>query len=827
MTMLRRWFSKGDRKKSKAALKDGAISENVTAVELLEPLEGSEYAMEPQESAVDTTVEENQCLTQQLEERPDEQDDTDESVNQLSFQTSTTNKVKHLQQMQKQHLDANSNNETTFHYDVSNEESANEDMDKNKFSSILSTMTDDYIPFGDGSNKIFGYENFGNTCYCNSVLQCLYHLDDFKLNLLKTSLRSSSLPECSFLEDSPRMRKLEMPGNIPKHFTEASFVDNSKITCTCKNNNNSGKIRKNSDEKIGGKTKTMFRSFIKKTDNNPNNSNNNDTNTKKVPCTVHKNINAMKPIQNSAPNLTTHTNFTKLDTRIQHTISETPTGMTQQQRKPSLVQGLSLNVRSNTNNVILGRPIDKKKLSNSFPSSSPTTTKNPSSNNAFSNNLEKKLEMAETLPDIVEISMSGNFKTDIFQENQNLQTNGQQVNQCSPPRYLTIEEKKKNALINGPILNIDHLLDNNNNKTRDSNLYNGLKDIFECIIENKFLTGVVSPTEFVQLLKKENVLFDTMMHQDAHEFFNFLINQLSDYIQTDCANPQDDNFINESFQGILTNRIKCLSCDNVTSRDEPFLDFPIEVQEHKEFTDISTILKSYHQKEMLGGHNKFYCSQCCTLQEAQRTVGLKKLPNTLALHLKRFKYSEEHFTNIKLFNKIVYPLELNVSSSFTSSISKKYKLQGIVVHMGSSPQQGHYVAICKTDKYGWLLFDDETASWINEEEVLSFIGDEKSQNTAYVLFYEEVKDENDTISTSSSVTSGKRNKMYEDNIRQVIEYDDLMRLSSKKFSWQKLISGSSTNGMEDLLNPGNILNTKTASPRRKSRLFSFRKNHND
>lgn len=77
------------------------------------------------------------------------------------------------------------------------------------------------------------------------------------------------------------------------------------------------------------------------------------------------------------------------------------------------------------------------------------------------------------------------------------------------------------------MLNIDHSLNGSDKAT----LYSSLRDIFECITENTYLTGVVSPSSFVDVLKRENVLFNTTMHQDAHEFFNFLLNELSEYIE--------------------------------------------------------------------------------------------------------------------------------------------------------------------------------------------------------------------------------------------------------------------------------------------------------
>lgn len=71
-----------------------------------------------------------------------------------------------------------------------------------------------------------------------------------------------------------------------------------------------------------------------------------------------------------------------------------------------------------------------------------------------------------------------------------------------------MNKEKKAALIRGPVLNVDHLL----YPTEEATLYNGLKDIFESITENLSLTGIVSPTEFVKILKKRKRL---VQHYDA------------------------------------------------------------------------------------------------------------------------------------------------------------------------------------------------------------------------------------------------------------------------------------------------------------------------
>lgn len=48
------------------------------------------------------------------------------------------------------------------------------------------------------------------------------------------------------------------------------------------------------------------------------------------------------------------------------------------------------------------------------------------------------------------------------------------------------------------------------------------------IMSQKKKTGCLSPMPFLQKLKQENELFNTTMHQDAHEFLNYLLNAVAE-----------------------------------------------------------------------------------------------------------------------------------------------------------------------------------------------------------------------------------------------------------------------------------------------------------
>ena len=313
-------------------------------------------------------------------------------------------------------------------------------------------------------------------------------------------------------------------------------------------------------------------------------------------------------------------------------------------------------------------------------------------------------------------------------------------------------------------------------------LFTSLKDLFEAIIVHESRLGVVSPSKFLEILRRDNEMFRTPMHQDAHEFLNLLLNlvvegveQYSKYLEangkvigeagaavvngvTDAMAPvvnsvlpanmqkatkQSSRWVHELFEGTLTSETRCLTCENVSQRDEPFLDLSVDLENHN---SVTSCLRRFSEEEMLCERNKFHCDNCSGLQEAEKRMKVKRLPRVLALHLKRFKYTEDMQRLQKLFHRVVYPFYLRLfnTTDDAEDPDRLYELYAVVVHIGGGPYHGHYVSIIKTQDRGWLLFDDEMVEPVDKRFVTKFFGDGLDANghpkglaCAYVLFYQE------------------------------------------------------------------------------------------
>ncbi|KAG4121650.1 hypothetical protein ERO13_D11G222150v2 [Gossypium hirsutum] len=292
---------------------------------------------------------------------------------------------------------------------------------------------------------------------------------------------------------------------------------------------------------------------------------------------------------------------------------------------------------------------------------------------------------------------------------------------------------------------LEYYSSNKNGVDAEDNLLTCLADLFTQISSQKKKTGVIAPKRFVQRLKKQNELFRSYMHQkEAQAAKNDAeTSSPSEKTANGPKNPQANGvkkeplvtWVHKNFQGILTNETRCLRCETVTARDETFFDLSLDIEQN---SSITSCLKNFSSTETLNAEDKFFCDKCCSLQEAQKRMKIKKPPHILVIHLKRFKYIEQLGRYKKLSYRVVFPLELKLSNTVEDA-DLEYSLFAVVVHVGSGPNHGHYVSLVKSHSH-WLFFDDENVEMIDESAVQTFFGSaqEFSSNTdhGYILFYE-------------------------------------------------------------------------------------------
>ncbi|KAI1261754.1 cysteine proteinase [Xylariaceae sp. FL1019] len=330
----------------------------------------------------------------------------------------------------------------------------------------------------------------------------------------------------------------------------------------------------------------------------------------------------------------------------------------------------------------------------------------------------------------------------------------------------TPEYKKKQAMLKGPILELAQ--ENITPFDMDESTFTSLRDIFMALVESNTRTGVLSPQRFLEIFKRDNEMFRSSLHQDAHEFYGLVLNDVIATVESTAQrllnngaeqgmdgatdslraalgavartgngiNSPGTGWVHDIFEGVLASETKCLTCETTSQRDETFLDLSIDLEEH---ASVTSCLQNFSAEEMLCERNKFHCDHCGGLQEAEKRMKIKRLPRVLALHLKRFKYTEDYSRLQKLFHRVVYPYQLRMfnTTEEAEDPDRLYELYAVVIHIGGNALHGHYVSVIKTEDRGWLLFDDELVEPVDKHYVRNFFGDKPGQACAYVLFYQE------------------------------------------------------------------------------------------
>ncbi|XP_045468882.1 ubiquitin carboxyl-terminal hydrolase 1 [Harmonia axyridis] len=171
------------------------------------------------------------------------------------------------------------------------------------------------------------------------------------------------------------------------------------------------------------------------------------------------------------------------------------------------------------------------------------------------------------------------------------------------------------------------------------------------------------------------------------------------------------NFLAEDFEGITLVRTKCLECESVTERKEPFYDIPVPIMSETEF-DITKIedvspseiyRKACVTSEKLCDANKYLCDKCKRYNEASRDVLFERLPNMMILQLKRFNTSTSGVHKVNTY--LPTPLELDCFCESCCKLngdevsSHYYKLSCIIMHLGGTMASGHYIAYVKASNY--------------------------------------------------------------------------------------------------------------------------------
>ncbi|XP_021937087.1 ubiquitin carboxyl-terminal hydrolase 3-like isoform X4 [Zootermopsis nevadensis] len=272
--------------------------------------------------------------------------------------------------------------------------------------------------------------------------------------------------------------------------------------------------------------------------------------------------------------------------------------------------------------------------------------------------------------------------------------------------------------------------------------------------------GAISPESLFLVIWKIVPRFRGYQQQDAHEFLRYMLDRLHtellhllpDFTLKDnpyisLGHKSRSSIVTSVFGGTLQSEVRCLNCSSESKKHDPFLDLSLDIPEKfqllkktKDSEDLpppcnlADCLTSFIEVEELAETELYYCNNCKSKQRSTKRFWIRRLPNVLCLHLKRFRWHNSLRT--KIDTNISFPVTaLDMSQFVLSSLhetrrsgmgSNLYDLAAVIVHHGSGVGSGHYTAFAVNDGQ-WFHFNDSTVR-LTEDEVVA-------KCKPYIMFY--------------------------------------------------------------------------------------------
>nr|XP_026493141.1 ubiquitin carboxyl-terminal hydrolase 3-like isoform X1 [Vanessa tameamea] len=250
--------------------------------------------------------------------------------------------------------------------------------------------------------------------------------------------------------------------------------------------------------------------------------------------------------------------------------------------------------------------------------------------------------------------------------------------------------------------------------------------------------GAISPECLFLVIWKVVPRFRGYQQQDAHEFLRYMLDRLHTELQQLLpAERPAASIVTAVFGGTLQSEVRCLACGTESKKFDPFLDLSLELPEsgrHETPVALTDCLSSFVQVEELADTERYFCSSCKCKQKSTKQFWIRRLPNVLCLHLKRFRW--HNYFRTKVDTSISFPLSsLDMSRFVLANVpdtrrsgrgSFLYDLAAVIVHHGSGAGSGHYTAFAINEEQ-WFHFNDQTVRATDASAVASC--------KPYILFY--------------------------------------------------------------------------------------------
>ena len=306
------------------------------------------------------------------------------------------------------------------------------------------------------------------------------------------------------------------------------------------------------------------------------------------------------------------------------------------------------------------------------------------------------------------------------------------------------------VLIHTPIF-INEFLNNKEEikKMPITTSYNFLQ-IYDNIIKAKdYKNKEVDISSFIYFFSLKHPQFKPNEQQDAIEFFRVISEDINTelnkankkYIYKEIEfsddnnkiimskeferqiNEKENSIISQNFYSQLLNTYIC-ECQAIKYSFQRIGDIPLLLPDKRKDVSLNELLDIYFSGETVDFEYK--CKNCHKIVKHLKYVRFAILPKILIISLQRIDTMKNKKNNIKVIFEDFLDLDKFIDNDFLKGNSSKYKLYGVVCHMGTV-NFGHYTAYLNLGLKGrWFEFNDSS---------VTITGNEFPKDNAYILFY--------------------------------------------------------------------------------------------
>ncbi|XP_020630416.1 ubiquitin carboxyl-terminal hydrolase 12-like isoform X2 [Orbicella faveolata] len=245
----------------------------------------------------------------------------------------------------------------------------------------------------------------------------------------------------------------------------------------------------------------------------------------------------------------------------------------------------------------------------------------------------------------------------------------------------------------------------------------------------------INPSSLLRTFHNRNPGMLPGLQHDAHEGLVQLLNGIV---------TEDTRWT--PLQAMVQNARECTRCNQVIVGTEEWRHFvcTASMQGCNSVQDCILNIGPQGNKKL-----KLHCNRCKEYTICKVWSAIVEKPQLLIIQLMRFHNGGE-----KLNREIQVSQEMDISSvcSIQPGRDPCYRLVAAVLHHGGTSRSGHYTALVKVHGC-WHLFDDEKISTLNNGQVKA-----KLEQSGYLLFYEEKKEEQELKTPSGEYSSMDKGK---------------------------------------------------------------------